>query len=103
MSAPRRISRKRKRLKLTPEQKKAIWAKPEANAGAGWELEVEQAGRPRQVPARGREMRTFGVRSPTPAPADVGCSIGCLAIIVLLAVAAWVDFVGWIVWKAFLQ
>lgn len=48
-------------------------------------------------------MRTFGVRSPTPAPADVGCAIGCLAIIVLLAVAAWVDFVGWIVWKAFLQ
>jgi hypothetical protein len=37
MSAPRRISRKRKRLKLTPEQKKAIWAKPEANAGAGWD------------------------------------------------------------------
>jgi hypothetical protein len=29
--------RKRKRLKLTREQKKAIWAKPTANAGAGWD------------------------------------------------------------------
>jgi hypothetical protein len=36
MSAPRRVSRKHKRLKLTPEQKKSVRAKPEANAGAGW-------------------------------------------------------------------
>ena len=31
------MSKKRKRLKLTKEQKKAIWAKPESNAGAGWD------------------------------------------------------------------
>ena len=44
MSAPRRMSRKRpkhKPLKLTPEQKKAIWAKPDANAGAGWHSRYE--------------------------------------------------------------
>ena len=34
-------AKKRKRLKLTREQKKAIWAKPEANAGAGWKSEYE--------------------------------------------------------------
>ena len=38
---------KRKRIKhLTPEQKKAVWAKPEANAGAGWHSDpAENRGR----------------------------------------------------------
>ena len=35
--------RKRKRLKLNREQKKAIWSKPEANAGAGWHSDWEDA------------------------------------------------------------
>ena len=41
MTAPKRA--KRKRLKLTREQKKTIWAKPDANAGAGWHSEWEDA------------------------------------------------------------
>jgi len=48
-------------------------------------------------------MRTFGVRSPTPAPADVGCAIGCLAVVVLSAIGGYVCFVGWLIWKVFFQ
>lgn len=35
--------RVKKRSRLTPEQKKAIWAKSEANAGAGWHSNYEDA------------------------------------------------------------
>ena len=35
MKSPKRG--RHKPLKLTREQKKAAWTKPEANAGAGWE------------------------------------------------------------------
>ena len=31
----------RKRLKLTREQKKAVWAPPKSNAGAGWQTKYE--------------------------------------------------------------
>lgn len=48
-------------------------------------------------------MRTFGPRSPTPAPTNVGCAIGCLAMVILVAPCAWLFFFGWLVWKAFLQ
>jgi hypothetical protein len=44
-------------------------------------------------------MRTFGVRSPTPALADVGCSCGCLVVIVFAVV--WFGAV-WLLCKAFL-
>lgn len=30
-------------------------------------------------------MRTFGVRSPTPSPADVGCPCGCLMLVAIAA------------------
>ena len=41
---------KRKRIKrLTPEQKKAVWAKPEANAGAGWHSDYENTRDPRAL------------------------------------------------------
>ncbi len=40
--------KKAKRCKrLTPEQKKAVWAKPEANAGAGWRTDWENRCDPR--------------------------------------------------------
>ncbi len=32
-----KLRRRRKTRKLTRDQKKAIWAEPAANAGAGWE------------------------------------------------------------------
>ena len=31
----------RKRLKLTPEQKRTVWARPQSNAGAGWQSRYE--------------------------------------------------------------
>jgi hypothetical protein len=31
----------RKRLKLTREQKKAVWTRPKSNAGAGWQSRYE--------------------------------------------------------------
>jgi len=33
----------RKRLRLTPEQKKAVWARPKSNAGAGWQARYAPA------------------------------------------------------------
>jgi hypothetical protein len=32
--------KKPKRKKLTKEEKKAVWAKPTSNAGAGWKSEA---------------------------------------------------------------
>ena len=31
------MTKRRKIKRLSPDQKKAVWAKTEANAGAGWE------------------------------------------------------------------
>ncbi len=35
--------------RLTPEQKKAVWAKPKANAGAGWHSDLENRRDPRTL------------------------------------------------------
>ena len=37
MTTPQKLKKPRKRLKLTPEQRKLIWKPSSANAGAGWD------------------------------------------------------------------
>ena len=41
--------------KLTPEQKKKIWAQTETNAGAGWDAEGSGDPPRRYVPSRQRD------------------------------------------------
>ena len=40
-AAPSPRKKTRKRLKLTREQKKAVWAPSKENAGAGWQSRYE--------------------------------------------------------------
>jgi hypothetical protein len=46
---------KRRCKKLTPEQKKAVWAEPESNAGAGWEPKGNSTVPPKYIPNRKRD------------------------------------------------